>query len=147
MEFRSARREDLPAIVALITDENTVRPAGAVVDERYRVSFEALDRDPRNELIVAEDGGEVIGCLQVTYIPGLGGHGRERAHVEAMRVRPDRRGRGVGGDLLRHTIERARDRGCTLVQLMSNNRREEAHRFYRALGFVESHKGLKLVLD
>jgi GNAT superfamily N-acetyltransferase len=145
--FRSARRDDLPAIVALITDENAVRPAPGAADERYHAAFDAVDGDPRNELVVAEDDGEVVACLQVTYIPGLGGHGRERAHVEAMRVRADRRGGGIGGELLRHTIELARTRGCTLVQLMSNKRREDAHRFYRSLGFVESHTGLRLVLD
>ena len=145
MTFRSAQRDDLPAIVALITDEAAVGPAA--VDERYHAAFEAVARDPRNDMVVAEDEGEVIACLQVTYIPGLGGHGRERAHVEAMRVRADRRGDGIGGELLRHTIELAHERGCTLVQLMSNKRREDAHRFYRSLGFEESHKGLRLVLD
>src|SRR5687768_6651664 len=87
--FRGARREDLPAIVALVAE------AATDVDARYAAAFESVDGDPRNEMLVAEEEGEVIAFLQVTYIPGLGGHGRERAHIEAVRVREDSRGRGV----------------------------------------------------
>jgi GNAT superfamily N-acetyltransferase len=141
VEFRLARADDLPALVALVTDGE------GVVDDRYRAAFEAVERDPRNEFLVAEDASEVVACLQLTYIPGLGGHGRERAHLEAVRVRADRRGQGIGGELMRRAIERARERKCTLVQLMSNRRRTEAHRFYDSLGFAESHAGFKLRID
>jgi GNAT superfamily N-acetyltransferase len=139
--FRPAREDDLPALVALVTEDE------GVVDDRYRAAFDAVVRDARNELLVAEDEGEVVACLQLTYIPGLGGHGRERAHLEAVRVRADRRGEGIGGELIRHAIERARERGCTLVQLMSNRRRVDAHRFYGSLGFAESHAGFKRTLE
>jgi GNAT superfamily N-acetyltransferase len=119
----------------------------AEVDERYVTAFEAVERDPRNEMLVAEDAGEVVAYLQITYIPGLGGHGRERAHVEAVRVREDRRGSGIGRELMRQAIERARARRCGLVQLMSNKRRADAHRFYASLGFAESHNGFRLTLE
>jgi GNAT superfamily N-acetyltransferase len=144
---RAARRDDLTAIVALVADEDRTEPGSEAADDRYHAAFEAVDEDPRNEMFVADDGGEVIGYLQVTYIPGLGGRGRERAQLEAIRVRADRRGAGVGRALVTHAIERARGRGCTLVQLMSNKRRVDARGFYRSLGFVESHNGFKLAVD
>ncbi|WP_242908520.1 GNAT family N-acetyltransferase [Actinomadura terrae] len=140
MIVRPAVRGDLGAIVALITDETMI------ADEAHVRAFETIDADPRNELLVLDEDGEVVGCLQVTYIPGLGRHGQERAHVEAVRIRPDRRGEGLGHFLLRHTIDRARARGCTLMQLTSNLRRNDAHRFYGSLGFVQSHAGFKLEL-
>ncbi|MFE3526524.1 GNAT family N-acetyltransferase, partial [Streptomyces sp. NPDC059161] len=65
---------------------------------------------------------------------------------EAVRVRADRRGDGLGRTLMAHAITRARSRGCALVQLTSNKQREDAHRFYVALGFVSSHEGFKLAL-
>ncbi len=43
-------------------------------------------------------------------------------------------------------IEEARRRGCALVQLTSDKRRTDAHRFYERLGFVASHEGFKLAL-
>jgi hypothetical protein len=48
---------------------------------------------------------------------------------------------------MRHAIECARARRCGLVQLMSNKRRGDAHRFYGSLGFAESHNGFRLTLE
>lgn len=42
--------------------------------------------------------------------------------------------------------ERARGRGCRLVQLTSNKTRTDAHRFYESLGYLKSHDGFKLHL-
>ena len=98
------------------------------------------------ELIVADDGGELVGCFQLTYIPGLGRHGAERCLIESVRVRSDRRGRGLGGTMMRWAIDRAREHGCALVQLTTDKQRADAHRFYRDLGFVASHEGMKLAL-
>ncbi|MET9517310.1 GNAT family N-acetyltransferase [Streptomyces sp. NPDC002994] len=131
-----------------------------VVDAAYERAFAAIDSDSRNEMLVLvlvlvlvlalaladETGTTVLGCLQATYIPGLGKHGAERALIEAVRVRADRRGAGLGRELIKRAVERARERGCALVQLTSNKRRTEAHRFYASLGFERSHDGFKLAL-
>lgn len=146
--FRTATRSDLPAIVALLADEETVvDPRTVHVDEAYVRAFEAIEADGRNEMMVLDAGdGTALGCLQLTYIPGLGRHGQERALIEAVRIRADRRGAGLGRELVGRAVERARDRGCTLVQLTSNKRRTEAHRFYGSFGFAQSHDGFKLQL-
>jgi GNAT superfamily N-acetyltransferase len=146
--LRPATRADLPAVLALLADEErVVDPATVVVTEAYERAFMAIDMDPRNEMLVlVDDGGTVVGCLQATYIPGLGKGGAERALVEAVRIRADRRGAGLGRTLMAHAITRARSRGCALVQLTSNKQRADAHRFYTALGFARSHEGFKLAL-
>ncbi|MFB6821209.1 GNAT family N-acetyltransferase [Streptomyces virginiae] len=159
MIFREATRQDLPAVLALLADEDTVLdPASIVVGEAHERAFAAIGADPRNEMLVltdepsradgAEEADEVVlGCLQLTYIPGLGRDGQERALVEAVRIRADRRGSGLGAELMRLATERARARGCGLVQLTSNKRRTAAHRFYERLGFARSHEGFKLDLE
>ncbi|MGW2583854.1 N-acetyltransferase family protein [Streptomyces virginiae] len=162
MIFREATRQDLPAVLALLADEDTVLdPASIVVGEAHERAFAAIGADPRNEMLVLTDGpsrtGEadeadeadevVLGCLQLTYIPGLGRGGQERALVEAVRIRADRRGSGLGAELMRLATERARARGCGLVQLTSSKRRTAAHRFYERLGFARSHEGFKLHLE
>jgi GNAT superfamily N-acetyltransferase len=145
--FREAAAGDLPAIVALLADDALGKARDfAVVDETYERAFADLDADPRNFLVVAEEGGEVLACMQITYIPGLGRHGTERCQIEAVRVRSDRRGLGLGGQLLTWAIDQARRRGCGLVQLTSDKSRADTHRFYTRLGFVASHEGMKLVL-
>ncbi|MFE9932150.1 GNAT family N-acetyltransferase [Streptomyces sp. NPDC005533] len=152
MDFRTAARRDLPAVLALLADEDQVLdPASVVVGEAHERAFAAIGADPRNEMLVLTDGAAgaevVLGCLQLTYIPGLGQNGRERAVVEAVRVRADRRGAGLGAELMRLAVERARERGCGLVQLTSSKRRTAAHRFYERLGFARSHEGFKLQLE
>lgn len=138
---RAARLEDLPAVVALLAEQDE-----APVEERHLRGFEAIEADERNELLVLEDDGDVVGCLQITVIPGLGHAGPERALLEGIRVREDRRGAGLGRTLVEHAIERARARGCSLAQLTSNKRRSDAHRFYASLGFAASHEGFRLGL-
>jgi len=145
--FREETRHDLPAIIALLADDVLGKARDfTVVDEAYERAFADIDADSRNHLIVADDGGEIVACMQITYIPGLGRHGSERSQIEAVRVRSDRRGHGVGRDMMVWAIEQARQRGCAMMQLTTDKSRLDAHRFYTRLGFVASHEVMKLPL-
>ncbi len=145
---RRAARDDVPAIVALIAADQlgAAREGGDLAP--YERAFAAIDADPAQLLAVATDeAGAVAGTLQLTVIPGLARRGALRAQIEAVRVREDLRGQGLGHALLAWAIEEARRRGCALVQLTSDKRRAEAHRFYGRLGFTASHEGFKLRLE
>ncbi|MBV1853934.1 GNAT family N-acetyltransferase [Catellatospora tritici] len=148
MIFREGTRADLPAVIGLLADDVLGKARDfAEVDDAYERAFAAIDADPRNQLIVADDAGEIVGCFQITYIPGLGRHGAERSLIEAVRVRSDRRGQGLGALMMRWAIDQARARGCAMVQLTTDKSRHDAHRFYERLGFVASHEGMKLSLN
>jgi ribosomal protein S18 acetylase RimI-like enzyme len=99
-----------------------------------------------NELLVATIGDEVVGCVQLTMIPGLSRTGLKRGQIEGVRVHSGRRGQQIGEQLVRAAIERARDAGCGLVQLTTDASRTGAHGFYEKLGFAASHIGMKLAL-
>ncbi|MET7816723.1 GNAT family N-acetyltransferase [Micromonospora zamorensis] len=145
--YREAVRADLPAVIALLADDVLGKARDFTeVDEAYERAFADISADPRNQLIVAEQDAELVGCLQITYIPGLGRHGAERSLIESVRVRSDRRGQGLGRELMTWAVDQARQRGCALVQLTTDKTREDAHRFYLSLGFVASHEGMKLGL-
>ena len=151
MKFRIADRRDVPVVLDLLADDDIARDRGfglvpEQTDESIWAAFDEIDADPNNELIVAEDDGEVVATCQLTFIPGLSRGGSRRMTVEAVRVRSDRRGHGVGRLLMTFAIERARERGCRLVQLTTDKRRAEAYRFYASLGFLNSHEGMKLDL-
>ena len=88
----------------------------------------------------------MVATLQLSVLPGLARRGSTRMQIEAVRVRSDLRGLGLGEALVRWSIDHARARGCALVQLTSDKARTEAHRFYGRLGFVASHEGFKLRL-
>ena len=144
--FRDARRDDVPAIVALLADDVLGAEREGAVDEAYLVAFAEIQADSGSRLIVAEADGKVAGTLQLNFLPGLSRHGMLRAQIEAVRVAATHRGRGLGREMISWAIGQAREHGCGLVQLTSDKRRPDALRFYESLGFTASHEGFKLPL-
>lgn len=148
--IRRASRADLPSIVRLLADD----PLGArretfatPLPDSYFAAFEAIDRDPNNELVVVEaEGGAIMAVLQMTFIPCVTYGGSWRALIEGVRVGAEFRSSGVGRSLFQWAIERARERGCHMVQLTSDKARPDAIRFYESLGFLGTHEGMKLHL-
>ena len=98
-------------------------------------------------VLVAELGGEVVGVCQLIVFRHLQAQGGRCAEVESVHVHPNHRGCGVGTALLRDAVGRARALGCYRVQLTSDARREDAHRFYERLGFSPTHVGFKMLLE
>lgn len=143
--IRRATADDVPAIVAMLADDPLGARRESPGDPAYGAAFADIDADQNQYLAVADVGGEVVGTMQLTFIPGLSRRGATRALIEAVRVRSDRRGGGIGRQLTEWAIEEARGRGAALVQLTTDASRADAHRFYERLGFVASHVGMKLV--
>lgn len=147
--FRRATRADLPEIVRLLADD----PLGAgreryesPLPRSYAAAFAAIDADANNERGVAVHEGEVIGVLQLTFIPYITYQGGWRALVEGVRIDAQHRSEGLGRTFFEWAIERARSRGCHMLQLTTDEARPEARRFYESLGFQASHEGMKLHL-
>lgn len=112
----------------------------------YLAAFDAIDQDRNNELVVLEREQRVVGLMQITFIPYLTHQGSWRALVEGVRIDASMRGKGLGRQLFGWAIDRARQRGCAIVQLTTDKARPEALAFYRSLGFVDTHEGMKLHL-
>ncbi|WP_198369063.1 GNAT family N-acetyltransferase [Roseomonas rosulenta] len=146
MILRRATAADLPAIVALLADDMLGTAREAPGDPAYVAAFAAIEADPNQFLAVAEQDGRVVGCLQLSFIPGLSHRGAWRGQVESVRIAADQRGSGLGRRMLDWAIGQCRDRGCRLVQLTTDKSRAEARRFYESLGFVASHEGMKITL-
>lgn len=150
LTFRVAEGADLRRIVELLADD----PLGSKRERiehplpgEYVAAFRAIVADPNNEIIVACFGGDVVGVMQLTFIPGLSRQGSWRCQIEGVRVDREHRSRGVGKELLTWAMGRAKERSCRLVQLTTDKLRPEALRFYERLGFTASHEGLKLALE
>ncbi|MBB5917363.1 GNAT superfamily N-acetyltransferase [Nocardia transvalensis] len=145
--FRLATADDIPAVVAMLADDPLGRTRESPDDlAPYRAAFADIAADPREELLVADDGGAVVGTAQLTFLPGLSRRGALRAQIEAVRVDRSLRGAGLGSRLIEECVRRARERDCVLVQLTSDTTRSDAHRFYGKLGFEPTHVGFKLAL-
>lgn len=149
LAFRSIRRDDVPAVVAMLADDplgtNRERYADPLPD-CYWQAFEAISRTPSVDILVADLDGEVVGCLQLAMIPGLARQGMTRAQIEAVRVHSDHRSQKIGESLINEAIRQAKSAGCGLVELTTDKQRPDAHRFYERLGFVATHEGMKLML-
>lgn len=146
-EFRLATEDDLPTVVRLLADD----PLGASREQNtdplpdaYRSAFAAMQAQGGNDLLLATLGGTVVGCLQLTIIPGISRQGASRGQIEGVRVSASCRGMGIGEALMREAIDRSRRAGCTLVQLTTDVSRADARRFYERLGFEATHIGMKL---
>jgi len=148
--LRRAEADDIPALVGLLAADQLGAARDGVTSDQdlaaYQRAFRAIDADGAHLLVVAQAGTQVVGTLQLSFIPGLARRGALRAQIEAVRVHESYRGRGLGAAMMGWAIEEARRRGCGLVQLTSDKSRPDAHRFYQQLGFVASHEGLKLRL-
>lgn len=145
---RPARRRDVPAIVTMLADDALGRGRERVEDplpQSYFDAFDAVSRDPNIQLMVADDGaGRVVGCLQLCILPGLSSQGASRALIEDVRVASELRSRGIGELLVQWAVAEAKARGCKLVELLTHHTRVDAQRFYKRLGFADSHVGMTL---
>lgn len=151
MKFRKAVQKDLPAIVALLANDELGKLREVYTDplpSSYYNAFSKIDGDPNQELIVVEDEHEeIIGTLQLSFIQYLTYQGGTRAQVEAVRIRNDVRGKGIGRTMLEWSIQRAKERKAHLLQLTTDKKRPDALKFYESLGFNATHEGMKMQLS
>jgi len=148
--IRQATLSDLPGIIALLADDELGRQredASVPLNAAYLNAFQTIAADPNQLLMVAAEDGELVGTLQLTFLPGLSRRGAWRGQIEAVRIAEKRRGAGLGRQMFAWAIAACRQRGCNLVQLTTDKRRTDAHRFYEQLGFTASHEGYKMALE
>ena len=150
IKIRLATYNDLSRIVEMLAND----PLGkqreqftTPLSKSYDQAFDAINKDPNNELIVAQRGNDVAGILQLTFIPYLTYKGSWRLFVEGVRVDSHFRGHGIGRKLLYYAIDRAKQKKCVMVQLTTDKSRIDAYRFYEGLGFKATHEGMKLHLS
>ncbi|AUN33400.1 GNAT family N-acetyltransferase [Niveispirillum cyanobacteriorum] len=144
---RVAQRRDVPEMVALLTDDMLGQGREGAADlEPYYEAWDEIILDPNAEILILDLDGRVVGMAQLNYARGLGRKGMRRCTIEAVRVASNLRSKGLGAILIENCLDMARARGCGMVQLTTDKRRTDAHRFYQRLGFDASHEGMKLYL-
>lgn len=147
LEFREAIECDITALVVLLADDElgaSREDPSVPLNHRYLEAFQSIDKDSNNELTVVESDGELVGMLQLTFIPYLTHTGSWRCLIEGVRIAKTHRGKGLGAQFINWAINRARQKNCSIVQLTSDKQRPGALRFYESLGFEATHEGFKL---
>ncbi|GAA4231417.1 GNAT family N-acetyltransferase [Postechiella marina] len=148
MNFRRATEKDIYQIVSLFADDPLGKKREQLnkpLPETYLNAFKAIDADKNQELMVVEnDNKEIIATFQLSYIQYMNYYGGLRAQVESVQVRKDQRGLGVGKTIFDWTIKRAKEKNVRILQLTSDKLRPKAINFYKKLGFIDSHEGMKM---
>ena len=148
MKIRNANREDIYDIVKMIANDKLGKMREdfkTPLPNIYYEAFEKIKNDDNHELVVLEtENGEIVGTLQLSFIQYLTYQGGIRAQIEAVRVRQDQRGNGIGEKMFIWAIKRAKERKAHLIQLTTDKKRTRALSFYERLGFKATHEGMKL---
>lgn len=147
LKFRKAVRSDVQDIVKMLSDDELGKKRetySTPLPKQYYAAFDRIHADMNQELIVVENEGDIVGTLQLSFIPYLTYRGGIRAQIEAVRVNSKRRGQGIGEKMFHWAIDRAKERGAHLLQLTTDKKRPEALHFYEKMGFKASHEGLKM---
>ncbi|MBT8456318.1 MAG: GNAT family N-acetyltransferase [Rhodobacteraceae bacterium] len=144
--FRIARREDVPDVMALLTDDVLGGGREGAPMEHYLAAYDAMQAEGTNHLIVGQAGGRIVATYQITFISGLSLRATRRAQIESVRVASDLRGQRIGEAMIADAEARARAAGCGLLQLTMNQTRTDTARFYARMGFAASHTGFKKAL-
>ncbi len=141
---RTATEQDIPRILELYQE---------LTGERHDLTrhetepvFAEISSMPGHELLVAEEGGAVVGTMVFLIVPNFSHGALPWAIVENLVVDAAHRRRGVGRELMDYALARAREAGCYKLQLMSSTKRREAHWFYKKLGFKTSAYGFRMYL-
>lgn len=149
LKYRLAKADDLTDIVKMLSDDTlgaTREKFEPILSDNYLVAFENIINDPNQELTIVEMNGQKVGTYQLTFIQYLTHQGGLRAQIEAVRTNLNYRGQGIGTKVFEYIIERAKEKGCNMLQLTSDKQRLEAIKFYETIGFVPTHEGMKLKL-
>ena len=128
MEIRSARKGDAPEIAALV-DQLGYAVTAEEVAERL-----GLMEASGQAVLVAELDGRVVGCLSTSTMTVLH-RPAPVGRISMMVVAESLRGRGIGAELVAAAERRLAAKGCQLVEVTSNLKRTDAHRFWERIGY------------
>jgi ribosomal protein S18 acetylase RimI-like enzyme len=142
--IRKACKNDINSIVSLLKDDELGGVREELGHPNYLLAFNKINNDPQQLLIVCELDNLIIGTAQLTLIPYINRKGITRGLIEGVRVHSSYRGKGIGKEMFKWLINESRQRGCKIVQLTTDKSRIEALKFYKSLGFIDTHIGMKL---
>ena len=126
LTIRSSEPDDAAALAALFTE----------------LGFPASTQDLSARLattgdiaLVAVMDERVVGVITTNVMPVLH-RPRPVGRISSLVVTRECRGNGIGRALVARAEELLASHGCGMVEITSNMQREQAHAFYRSLGYA-----------
>ncbi len=125
---REAEASDAPRLVELI-----IALGHPIEEADVSRNLEILAQNGMLPL-VATDGDEVIGMCGISAMVTVH-RPAPVGRVSVMIVDEAHRGHGIGALLMTEAERRLSQRGCKIIEVTSNMRRDRAHHFYKRLGY------------
>lgn len=138
-ELRQPARHELPTLVELILEHAAFEeapPPAVSVQSLEDVLFASI---PNLHCWVAVVDGALAGYMTTTCEYSTWS-GRQFLHMDCLYVRAQYRNCGIGARLIGVLTQFASDRGIVEIQWQTPHWNEDAARFYRRLGAVETKK-------
>lgn len=131
LSMRHAKDTDVPALCDLMGQ----------LEERVVASDEMMDRlqllagRVDHQLFVCERDGSVVGLLGFRIRENLE-ETTQFGEVSVIVVSSEERGKGIGKFIMQYAEQLTKENGCIGTWLVSGfNREENAHEFYKGLGY------------
>jgi GNAT superfamily N-acetyltransferase len=133
VRIRDARREDAPALAALLAELGYPDSVGSL-----RARLGAFAADSSSFVLVASEADRLLGLASASVLPLLHEDG-SWCRLSALVVGERSRRAGIGRKLVAEVEGRARAAGCRYLEVTSGERpeRDAAHAFYEALGLEQ----------
>ena len=133
LKIRRATIDDVANILKIYAkalDNGKVLPL-----EKAKEIFLKQQQYPDYKVFVAESDNEIVGTFALLIMENMAHLGTPSAVVEDVVVLPNHQGKGIGKIMMKFALKYAKENGCYKMSLSSNLRREQAHKFYKSLGF------------
>lgn len=139
--IRSAQSKDIQAIYQLICHlENTIFDY-----DTFQIHYEMLLKHNENYLFVYEQEHQIVAFMSVIISLQLH-HNAYIAEIRELIIDPTCRNQQIGKKMWVQAKQLAQEKNCVRLELSSNQKRTDAHRFYKRLGMNQSHYSFTLDL-
>lgn len=132
VEFRVATIDDVDGIVDLCNEcffEDTNPIEARRIFEKYM--------DDENQIyIVGVYDGKIVAHAKITVIPTIYKKMNTYSIINHVCVKPEYRRHHIGLKLMEKCEAISKEKGCSAMELWSNNFRAPAHALYKMYGFV-----------
>jgi ribosomal protein S18 acetylase RimI-like enzyme len=127
--IRAVEERDAPELAELMTQLGYPTSASEMASR-----LRAISGEKDFATFVAVEAGEVLGMIGISASYSYE-HNDRNGRIIALIVRTDMRGRGLGRELVAFAEDYLGRKNVGRIVLTSRFTREEAHKFYEALGY------------
>ena len=144
--IRTAEEKDIADILQLFAQPDMDNGKVLALTEAA-IIFNRMKSYPDYQVYVAEIYGEIVGTFALAVMDNLAHMGSKSGLIEDVVVSQKYQRQGIGRKMMKHAIETCKERQCYKVCLSSNQKRENAHRFYDNIGFKKHGYSFMMELE